>query len=206
MHGVPRCKSGARGVQCTGYPDTGLARGACNAQVPRTQGVCNARGTPTTRGMKRTGYLDARSRTRAVRHTGCTPLARGPCEARRTPTRVSHEGRALHGSPCSPGCCQPAAFPSGWWGGGREGLGGVPADPPIPFPPPPKSSQGGGHRTLLYGHAILLRHSHSGMVSCGGRGAKGGVGGARRLGTPITGCPSSPPPVPELPHHLPLRH
>uniref|UniRef100_A0A3Q2Y9Q9 Inositol 1,4,5-trisphosphate/ryanodine receptor domain-containing protein n=1 Tax=Hippocampus comes TaxID=109280 RepID=A0A3Q2Y9Q9_HIPCM len=26
------------------------------------------------------------------------------------------------------------------------------------------SSQGGGHRTLLYGHAILLRHNHSGMV------------------------------------------
>uniref|UniRef100_A0A8C5STR8 Inositol 1,4,5-trisphosphate/ryanodine receptor domain-containing protein n=1 Tax=Laticauda laticaudata TaxID=8630 RepID=A0A8C5STR8_LATLA len=30
-----------------------------------------------------------------------------------------------------------------------------------------ESSQGGGHRTLLYGHAILLRHSHSGMVSGG---------------------------------------
>ncbi|XP_023662899.1 ryanodine receptor 1b isoform X3 [Paramormyrops kingsleyae] len=29
------------------------------------------------------------------------------------------------------------------------------------------SSQGGGHRTLLYGHAILLRHCHSGMyLSC----------------------------------------
>uniref|UniRef100_A0A670J4K8 Ryanodine receptor 1 n=1 Tax=Podarcis muralis TaxID=64176 RepID=A0A670J4K8_PODMU len=29
------------------------------------------------------------------------------------------------------------------------------------------SSQGGGHRTLLYGHAILLRHSHSAMyLSC----------------------------------------
>uniref|UniRef100_A0A673BR42 Ryanodine receptor 1 n=1 Tax=Sphaeramia orbicularis TaxID=375764 RepID=A0A673BR42_9TELE len=29
------------------------------------------------------------------------------------------------------------------------------------------SSQGGGHRTLLYGHAILLRHHHSGMyLSC----------------------------------------
>ncbi|XP_074978445.1 ryanodine receptor 1 isoform X5 [Caretta caretta] len=29
------------------------------------------------------------------------------------------------------------------------------------------SSQGGGHRTLLYGHAILLRHSHSSMyLSC----------------------------------------
>uniref|UniRef100_A0A8C3L8U0 Ryanodine receptor 2 n=1 Tax=Chrysolophus pictus TaxID=9089 RepID=A0A8C3L8U0_CHRPC len=27
-----------------------------------------------------------------------------------------------------------------------------------------KSAQGGGHRTLLYGHAILLRHSYSGMV------------------------------------------
>lgn len=27
-----------------------------------------------------------------------------------------------------------------------------------------QSSQGGGHRTLLYGHAILLRHNHSGMV------------------------------------------
>uniref|UniRef100_A0A493TZ45 Ryanodine receptor 2 n=1 Tax=Anas platyrhynchos platyrhynchos TaxID=8840 RepID=A0A493TZ45_ANAPP len=26
------------------------------------------------------------------------------------------------------------------------------------------SAQGGGHRTLLYGHAILLRHSYSGMV------------------------------------------
>uniref|UniRef100_A0A8D0AYX8 Ryanodine receptor 1 n=1 Tax=Sander lucioperca TaxID=283035 RepID=A0A8D0AYX8_SANLU len=30
-----------------------------------------------------------------------------------------------------------------------------------------ESSQGGGHRTLLYGHAILLRHYHSGMyLSC----------------------------------------
>ncbi|XP_004859111.1 ryanodine receptor 1 isoform X5 [Heterocephalus glaber] len=30
-----------------------------------------------------------------------------------------------------------------------------------------ESSQGGGHRTLLYGHAILLRHAHSGMyLSC----------------------------------------
>ncbi|XP_072885345.1 ryanodine receptor 1-like isoform X1 [Hemitrygon akajei] len=28
------------------------------------------------------------------------------------------------------------------------------------------SSQGGGHRTLLYGHAILLRHSHSAMYLC----------------------------------------
>uniref|UniRef100_A0A3B3RDN0 Inositol 1,4,5-trisphosphate/ryanodine receptor domain-containing protein n=1 Tax=Paramormyrops kingsleyae TaxID=1676925 RepID=A0A3B3RDN0_9TELE len=27
-----------------------------------------------------------------------------------------------------------------------------------------KAVQGGGHRTLLYGHAILLRHSFSGMV------------------------------------------
>jgi len=27
-----------------------------------------------------------------------------------------------------------------------------------------QSAQGGGHRTLLYGHAILLRHSYSGMV------------------------------------------
>ncbi|RMC22959.1 hypothetical protein DUI87_00036 [Hirundo rustica rustica] len=33
-----------------------------------------------------------------------------------------------------------------------------------------ESSQGGGHRTLLYGHAILLRHSHSGMERrAGGR-------------------------------------
>lgn len=31
-----------------------------------------------------------------------------------------------------------------------------------------QTAQGGGHRTLLYGHAILLRHSYSGMVStCG---------------------------------------
>lgn len=30
----------------------------------------------------------------------------------------------------------------------------------------PQAAQGGGHRTLLYGHAILLRHSFSGMVSC----------------------------------------
>uniref|UniRef100_A0A4X2MA66 Ryanodine receptor 1 n=1 Tax=Vombatus ursinus TaxID=29139 RepID=A0A4X2MA66_VOMUR len=31
----------------------------------------------------------------------------------------------------------------------------------------PQSSQGGGHRTLLYGHAILLRHAHSQMyLSC----------------------------------------
>ncbi|XP_010766590.1 ryanodine receptor 1-like, partial [Notothenia coriiceps] len=30
-----------------------------------------------------------------------------------------------------------------------------------------ESSQGGGHRTLLYGHAILLRHYHSSMyLSC----------------------------------------
>ncbi|TWW74756.1 Ryanodine receptor 1 [Takifugu flavidus] len=30
-----------------------------------------------------------------------------------------------------------------------------------------ESSQGGGHRTLLYGHAILLRHTHSSMyLSC----------------------------------------
>uniref|UniRef100_A0A8C6SU13 Inositol 1,4,5-trisphosphate/ryanodine receptor domain-containing protein n=1 Tax=Neogobius melanostomus TaxID=47308 RepID=A0A8C6SU13_9GOBI len=27
-----------------------------------------------------------------------------------------------------------------------------------------ESSQGGGHRTLLYGHAILLKHTHSNMV------------------------------------------
>lgn len=32
----------------------------------------------------------------------------------------------------------------------------------LPFP---QTAQGGGHRTLLYGHAILLRHSYSGMVS-----------------------------------------
>lgn len=31
-------------------------------------------------------------------------------------------------------------------------------------PPRVQSSQGGGHRTLLYGHAILLRHNHSAMV------------------------------------------
>uniref|UniRef100_A0A6I8PDZ5 Ryanodine receptor 2 n=1 Tax=Ornithorhynchus anatinus TaxID=9258 RepID=A0A6I8PDZ5_ORNAN len=31
----------------------------------------------------------------------------------------------------------------------------------------PPTAQGGGHRTLLYGHAILLRHSYSGMyLSC----------------------------------------
>uniref|UniRef100_A0A8I5R935 Ryanodine receptor 3 n=1 Tax=Papio anubis TaxID=9555 RepID=A0A8I5R935_PAPAN len=30
------------------------------------------------------------------------------------------------------------------------------------------AAQGGGHRTLLYGHAILLRHSFSGMVSSSG--------------------------------------
>lgn len=30
---------------------------------------------------------------------------------------------------------------------------------------PLQTAQGGGHRTLLYGHAILLRHSYSGMVS-----------------------------------------
>ncbi|XP_053461567.1 ryanodine receptor 2 isoform X2 [Nycticebus coucang] len=28
------------------------------------------------------------------------------------------------------------------------------------------TAQGGGHRTLLYGHAILLRHSYSGMYLC----------------------------------------
>uniref|UniRef100_A0A3B4AUV7 Inositol 1,4,5-trisphosphate/ryanodine receptor domain-containing protein n=1 Tax=Periophthalmus magnuspinnatus TaxID=409849 RepID=A0A3B4AUV7_9GOBI len=27
------------------------------------------------------------------------------------------------------------------------------------------TAQGGGHRTLLYGHAVLLRHSYSSMVS-----------------------------------------
>lgn len=32
------------------------------------------------------------------------------------------------------------------------------------YPSARQSSQGGGHRTLLYGHAILLRHNHSGMV------------------------------------------
>lgn len=32
----------------------------------------------------------------------------------------------------------------------------------------PQAAQGGGHRTLLYGHAILLRHSFSGMVSSPG--------------------------------------
>lgn len=37
------------------------------------------------------------------------------------------------------------------------------------FPHPyPQAAQGGGHRTLLYGHAILLRHSFSGMVSTSG--------------------------------------
>lgn len=46
----------------------------------------------------------------------------------------------------------------------REDTAG-PAHPDI-FPPPfPQAAQGGGHRTLLYGHAILLRHSFSGMVS-----------------------------------------
>ncbi|XP_041340258.1 ryanodine receptor 1-like, partial [Pyrgilauda ruficollis] len=53
-----------------------------------------------------------------------------------------------------------------FWGGVQEASGdfGVPSLTP---PVPPKSSQGGGHRTLLYGHAILLRHSHSGMyLSC----------------------------------------
>ncbi|XP_047673437.1 ryanodine receptor 2 isoform X2 [Tachysurus fulvidraco] len=29
-----------------------------------------------------------------------------------------------------------------------------------------KTAQGGGHRTLLYGHAVLLRHSYSGMYLC----------------------------------------
>ncbi|KAK5622884.1 Ryanodine receptor 2 [Crenichthys baileyi] len=28
------------------------------------------------------------------------------------------------------------------------------------------AAQGGGHRTLLYGHAVLLRHSYSGMFLC----------------------------------------
>lgn len=63
-----------------------------------------------------------------------------------------------------------------------------------------QSSQGGGHRTLLYGHAILLRHAHSRMVSAfresGGSGAVSVVP-ARRL-TPSTTL------VPELPHHFPL--
>uniref|UniRef100_A0A3Q2PN11 Inositol 1,4,5-trisphosphate/ryanodine receptor domain-containing protein n=1 Tax=Fundulus heteroclitus TaxID=8078 RepID=A0A3Q2PN11_FUNHE len=31
--------------------------------------------------------------------------------------------------------------------------------------PVDESSQGGGSRTLLYGHAILLKHTHSNMVS-----------------------------------------
>uniref|UniRef100_A0A452UPT3 Ryanodine receptor 3 n=1 Tax=Ursus maritimus TaxID=29073 RepID=A0A452UPT3_URSMA len=41
------------------------------------------------------------------------------------------------------------------------------------------AAQGGGHRTLLYGHAILLRHSFSGMVSTSGclpRGRGKGAG------------------------------
>ncbi|XP_064817617.1 ryanodine receptor 2-like, partial [Oncorhynchus masou masou] len=29
-----------------------------------------------------------------------------------------------------------------------------------------RTAQGGGHRTLLYGHAVLLRHSYSGMYLC----------------------------------------
>uniref|UniRef100_A0A3B3RB91 Ryanodine receptor 2 n=1 Tax=Paramormyrops kingsleyae TaxID=1676925 RepID=A0A3B3RB91_9TELE len=29
-----------------------------------------------------------------------------------------------------------------------------------------QTAQGGGHRTLLYGHAVLLRHSYSGMYLC----------------------------------------
>ncbi|KAF7648952.1 hypothetical protein LDENG_00149670 [Lucifuga dentata] len=28
------------------------------------------------------------------------------------------------------------------------------------------TAQGGGHRTVLYGHAVLLRHSYSGMYLC----------------------------------------
>jgi len=28
-----------------------------------------------------------------------------------------------------------------------------------------QAGQSAGHRTLLYGHAVLLRHSHSNMVS-----------------------------------------
>lgn len=44
-----------------------------------------------------------------------------------------------------------------------------------------KSSQGGGHRTLLYGHAILLRHTHSGMVSNKTSGTQ-----LRKLFTPWT--------------------
>uniref|UniRef100_A0A8C9DQL2 Inositol 1,4,5-trisphosphate/ryanodine receptor domain-containing protein n=1 Tax=Prolemur simus TaxID=1328070 RepID=A0A8C9DQL2_PROSS len=39
-----------------------------------------------------------------------------------------------------------------------------------------ESSQGGGHRTLLYGHAILLRHAHSRMVSTWARGCGWGQG------------------------------
>jgi len=35
-----------------------------------------------------------------------------------------------------------------------------------PFRFSPQTAQGGGHRTLLYGHAILLRHSYSGMYLC----------------------------------------
>ncbi|MFT7807285.1 ryanodine receptor 2 isoform X1 [Arapaima gigas] len=31
---------------------------------------------------------------------------------------------------------------------------------------PTHTAQGGGHRTLLYGHAVLLRHSYSGMYLC----------------------------------------
>lgn len=46
---------------------------------------------------------------------------------------------------------------------------------------PLQSSQGGGHRTLLYGHAILLRHAHSGMVSAPAGGGAGRGQGAQSL-------------------------
>lgn len=60
------------------------------------------------------------------------------------------------------------------WGGG-SGLTLCPLSTPSPL----QSSQGGGHRTLLYGHAILLRHTHSGMVSVRARGRGKGRGEGR---------------------------
>lgn len=41
---------------------------------------------------------------------------------------------------------------------------------PLPVPPM-QAAQSGGHKTLLYGHAILLRHSFSSMVG-GGAGLR----------------------------------
>ena len=53
-----------------------------------------------------------------------------------------------------------------------------------------QSSQGGGHRTLLYGHAILLRHYHSSMVRTHSSSSR--IPGGQTLNDPILTFQSKP--------------